>query len=128
MLLIVALLLSGVSWAATRAEGRTGSESASNDGGAWLLKRDAGAVGHLNREVLEVSAAVRVAEPGTDIDVDQSSDVIVVHDRSRGGVMLLDSRTNQMQGDLAVPRVQTCGRSTAASSSHSGHRCGSGGS
>ncbi len=103
VLLIVALLLCGVAWAATRAEGRTGSQSLSNDGGAWLLKRDAGAVGHLNREVLEVSAGVRVAEPGADFDVDQSSDVIVIHDRSTGRAMLLDGRTNQTRGELAIP-------------------------
>ena len=103
VLVIVALSIAGVAWAATRAEGRTGSHSASNDGGAWLVKRDAGAVGHLNREVLEVSAGVRIGEVGSNLDIDQFDDVIVVHDRSLGRAMLLDGRTNQTRGDIAVP-------------------------
>ncbi len=103
VLLIVALVVSGVVVAATRADGRTGSQSASNDGGAWLVKRDAGAIGHLNREVLEVSAGVRVADDGANIDVEQSSDVIAIHDRSQQRVMLLDGRTNQTRGELIVP-------------------------
>ena len=103
MFAIVALALTGVVVAATRADGRAGSQSASNDGGAWLLNRDAGAVGHLNREVLEVSAGVRVAEVGADFDIDQSNDLIVLHDRSVEQVMLLDGRTNQIRQTVAVP-------------------------
>ena len=37
--------------------------AATNDGGAWLIKRDQGLVGHVNRAVGEVSGVVRGGDP-----------------------------------------------------------------
>ena len=103
---VLALVLCGVAgivWAATNSDGRTGTQTTTNDGGAWLLKRDAGAIGHLNREVLEVTAGVRVADAGADFDVDQAGDLILVHDRSTTQLSLIDGRTHLSRGNLLVP-------------------------
>ena len=74
------------------ADGREQSHADTNDGGAWLLKRDVGYVGHVNRVVGEVTAAVSAADPGSDYDIDQARDVIVIHDRTKGVVELVDDR------------------------------------
>ncbi len=103
LLTAVALTLAGVVWVAAHANGRPGSTAYSNDGGAWLTNRSAGAVGHLNRAVLEVTAAVKVAEPGANLDVDQSGDLVVVHDKSSARAILLDPRLGQVSGELLVP-------------------------
>ncbi len=103
VLVVVILAIGTVVVAAIRADGRTGSHATSNDGGAWLLKRDAGAVGHLNREVLEVTAGLSIAEPGADLEIDQVGAVIVVNDRSARRLMLIDGRTDRTRGDLHVP-------------------------
>ncbi len=97
----------GVAWAATRSDGRPGTQATTNDGGAWLLNRDAGAIGHMNREVLEITAGVRVADGGADFDVDQAGDVILTHDRSTDRVILIDGRTNRSQGEFVVPSGAT---------------------
>ncbi len=106
--LVVITIVAAIAFAATRANGREGTEAFANDGGAWLLKRDAGAIGHLNREVLEVTAGVRVAEPGSDFDVDQAPNAalngaIVVHDRDARLVLLVDPRTHATRGSIQVP-------------------------
>ncbi len=106
--LAVVTIVAAIAFAATRANGREGTEAFANDGGAWLLKRDAGAIGHLNREVLEVTAGVRVAEPGSDFDVDQAPNAavngaIVVHDRDARLVLLVDPRTHATRGSMQVP-------------------------
>ncbi len=105
-IVVLALVFCGIGaviWAATRSDGRTGTQATTNDGGAWLLKRDAGAIGHLNREVLEVTAGVRVADAGADFDVDQAGDLILVHDRSTNQLMAIDGRTHLSRGSVLVP-------------------------
>jgi hypothetical protein len=100
---LVACLCAGVAWAATRSDGRPGTESTSNDGGAWLLKRDRGAIGHLNREVLEVTAGIRITSPGSAFDVDQAPGIIAVLDQAVGRVVMIDPRTHQPSGEILVP-------------------------
>ena len=72
VLVVLGLVIGAVIVTALQAEGREQSKADTNDGGAWLLKRDAGYVGHVNRVVGEVTAAVSVADPGSDYDVDQA--------------------------------------------------------
>ena len=64
VLVVLALVIGAVIVTALQAEGRERSKADTNDGGAWLLKRDEGYVGHVNRVVGEVTAAVSVADPG----------------------------------------------------------------
>ncbi len=90
VLVVLALVIGAVVITALQAEGRERSKADTNDGGAWLLKRDEGYVGHVNRLVGEVTAAVSVSDPGSDYDVDQAQGVILVHDRTRGTVTVVD--------------------------------------
>ena len=84
MLVVLGLVIGAVVVTALQAEGRERSQANTNDGGAWLLKRDVGYVGHVNRAVGEVTAALSTSEPGSDYDIDQAKGVIVVHDRTAG--------------------------------------------
>lgn len=102
-LLVAVVMLLALVVAATRADGRDASRAETNDGGAWLLKRDSGVVGHVNRSALEVSNAVRVSDPRSDFDVDQADGVIIVHDRSVGTVSIVDDRSNLVVNSFSVP-------------------------
>ena len=75
----VFVALASIVFGATQAQGRSYSQSQINDGGAWLVNRSVGSVGHMNGQVQEVSAAVRVGQPFSDYRVDQASDLVVVH-------------------------------------------------
>jgi hypothetical protein len=101
VLVVLAVVVAAVVVGALRADGRERSKADTNDGGAWLLKRDVGVVGHVNRVVAEVTTAINIAEPGADYDVDQARDVIVVHDRTVGAASIVDDRTSAVV-DVAV--------------------------
>ena len=90
VLVVLGLVLGAVVVTALQAEGRERSKAETNDGGAWLLKRDRGLVGHVNRVVGEVTAAVSVADPASDYDVDQAPGIIAVHDRTKGTLAVVD--------------------------------------
>ena len=90
VLVVLGLVIGAVIITALQAEGREHSKADTNDGGAWLLKRDQGYVGHVNRVVGEVTAAVSASDPGSDYDVDQAQGIILVHDRTRGTVTVVD--------------------------------------
>ena len=92
VLAVLAAIVAALVVSALLADGREQSHADTNDGGAWLLKRDVGYVGHVNRVVGEVTAAVSAADPGSDYDIDQARDVIVIHDRTKGVVELVDDR------------------------------------
>ena len=102
VLVVLGLVVAAVVVTALRAEGRERSRAETNDGGAWLLKRDAGFVGHVNREVGEVTAAVSVADPGSDFDVDQANGIIVVHDRTTGLVTVVDDTVERVANPAGV--------------------------
>ncbi len=105
VLVVLGLVIGAVVVTALQAEGRERSEANTNDGGAWLLKRDVGYVGHVNRVVGEVTAAVSTSEPGSDYDIDQAKGVIVVHDRTAGTLRLVDDRTQtRAREDPGRPR------------------------
>jgi len=102
VLVVLGLVIGAVIVTALQAEGRERSKANTNDGGAWLLKRDAGYVGHVNREVGEVTAAVSVADPGSDFDVDQAPGIIVVHDRTTGLVTVVDDSVERIANPAGV--------------------------
>ena len=64
--------------AAIFADGRPATESETNDGGAWLLNRSLGKVGHINQVVGEISTAVGPFQGR--FSVDQAENIVVVHD------------------------------------------------
>ena len=121
VLVVLGLVIGAVVVTALQAEGRERSKADTNDGGAWLLKRDRGLVGHVNRVVGEVTAAVSVADPGRDYDVDQAAGVIVVHDRTRGTVTVVDDSVErvanpagmQVDGQTSPSTPSTAARSSS---------------
>ena len=102
VLVVLGLVIGAVIATALQAEGRERSKADTNDGGAWLLKRDAGYVGHVNREVGEITAAVSVSDPGSDFDVDQAKGVIVVHDATKGTVTVVDDSVERVANPAGV--------------------------
>ncbi|MET0910153.1 MAG: hypothetical protein ABWZ99_11835, partial [Ilumatobacteraceae bacterium] len=102
VLVVLGLVIGAVIITALQAEGREQSRATTNDGGAWLLKRDGGYVGHVNRVVGEVTAAVSVSDPGSDYDVDQAPGVIVVHDRTAGTVTVVDDSVERVANPAGV--------------------------
>jgi large repetitive protein len=102
VLVVLGLVIGAVIATALHADGRERSKADTNDGGAWLLKRDAGYVGHVNRQVGEITAAVSVSDPGSDYDVDQAQGVIVVHDRTKGTVTVVDDSVERVANPAGV--------------------------
>jgi hypothetical protein len=102
VLVVLGLVIGAVVVTALQAQGRERSRANTNDGGAWLLKRDVGYVGHVNRAVGEVTAALSTSEPGSNYDVDQARGVVVVHDRTAGTLGLVDDRTLYVANELQV--------------------------
>ncbi|MAT04307.1 MAG: hypothetical protein CL424_04595, partial [Acidimicrobiaceae bacterium] len=90
-----------VAAAALLADGRVGSESVSNDGGAWLLNRGEGVIGHVNRVVGEVDTTV--GPFSGNFDVAQARDVVVVHDRGAGRVAVIDTTQAAIGAVVPVP-------------------------
>ena len=103
VLAVVAALASAVVIAAVQADGRTDVRAETNDGGAWLVRRSTGVVGHLNRAAGEVSGVVDAATPGADFDVEQAGSTIAVNDHSTTSVSVVDGRTFQIINHVAVP-------------------------
>ncbi|MEM9514610.1 MAG: Ig-like domain-containing protein, partial [Actinomycetota bacterium] len=87
-------------FAAVVAEGRAGSESSSNDGGAWLLNRSEASIGHVNRVVGEVDSTAGPFS-GT-FDVDQSESVVVVNDVGTGQAVLIDTALAEPGAPVAI--------------------------
>ena len=102
VLVVLGLVVGAVVLTALQAEGRERSKAETNDGGAWLLKRDRGLVGHVNRVVGEVTGAVSVADPGSDYDVDQAPGIIVVHDRTNGTASVVDPSVGRVTNPSGV--------------------------
>ncbi|MFT3852341.1 MAG: Ig-like domain-containing protein [Ilumatobacteraceae bacterium] len=102
MVAIVGLVASIVV-AAVRATGQADVRTQTNDGGAWLIRRDRGLTGHMNRAVGEVSGTVRVATPLAVFDVEESAAVLAALDTSTNTVSVIDQRTFQVANTLAVP-------------------------
>ncbi|MFV0306342.1 MAG: Ig-like domain-containing protein [Desertimonas sp.] len=112
VLVVAALVIAAVVVTALRAEGREHTETRTNDGGAWLLKRDLGYVGHVNRAANEVESKVAVAASGADFETDQATDIVLVHDRSSGSAIVVDNANARrgttiagLTGDIVVDAV-----------------------
>ena len=102
MFLCIAVIASTIFFA-LRADGREGTETTTNDGGAWLVNQRAGSIGHLNRQVKELSSAVRIGEASASIEVYQPLDTVVAHDRSTNSLTVLDQRTHQLLNTVRIP-------------------------
>jgi len=74
------------------ADGREVSQASSNDGGAWLVNRQLGVVGHRNRSAGELSAVLRFSESPS-AEVHQAEGVVVVHDPDARLLYEIDTRT-----------------------------------
>ncbi len=97
---LVAGAIAGVVLAALVADGRVGSESETNAGGAWLLNRSESSIGHVNRVVGEVDTT---AGPFTGaFDVAQAPSVVVVNNRGTGQAVLIDTNLAQPGAPVVV--------------------------
>ena len=96
-------LVASIVVAAVQATGQADVRTRTNDGGAWLIRRDRGLAGHMNRAVGEVSGTVRVAKPAAIFDVEESAAVLAALDSSTNTVSVIDPRTFQVANTLAVP-------------------------
>ena len=96
-------LVASIVVAAVQATGQADVRTHTNDGGAWLIRRDRGLAGHMNRSVGEVSGTVRVAGPAAIFDVEESAGVLAALDSSSNTVSVIDPRTFQVANTLAVP-------------------------
>ena len=101
--LLTMAIVSGLVVAASQAEGLQVSRSNSNDGGAWLVNRQFGVVGHVNRAVRQVSSVVGIAAAGSEIDVDQGRGIIAAVDRSTETVVLVDDATGLTGAPVSLP-------------------------
>jgi hypothetical protein len=100
--LVLALVL-GIVVAAVQADGRRTVRPETNDGGAWLINTRAGVVGHVNRGAGEVTGVVRLAEPGHEIDTEQSGNTVLVSNESTDTISLIDPRSFQSIATVDAP-------------------------
>lgn len=98
---MVVTAVAGIITAAALADGRTGSASETNDGGAWLLNRSVSSIGHVNRVVGELDSTV--GPFGGDFEVTQARDVVVVVDRSAGEAVLIDTNLSVPGAPVRIP-------------------------
>ena len=84
VLVVLGLVIGAVIVTALQAEGRERSKADTNDGGAWLLKRDAGYVGHVNRAGRRGDGRRQRRRPGLRLRRRPGAGIIVVHDRTTG--------------------------------------------
>lgn len=100
---LVLALVVGIVVAAVQAEGERTIRPETNDGGAWLINRSEGAVGHVNRMAGEITGAARVAIPGESIDTEQAGKSVLVLNRTTDELVLVDPRTFQDYNTISVP-------------------------
>lgn len=112
---IVVAIVAGVVVAAVQADGRRSVRTETNDGGAWLINREQGLTGHVNRTAAEVSGVTKVADENDVFDVEQADETIVSFDATVGLVSTVDPRTFQVINDVETPRnVHVLARPTGA--------------
>ena len=85
-------MIAGVVFVALGADGREVSRASSNDGGAWLVNRELGVIGHKNKAAAELSAFLRVSDSPA-ADVFQAANVVVVHDSESNQLFEVDDRS-----------------------------------
>jgi len=100
---IAVSVLAAIIVVAIEADGREGTETTSNDGGAWLVNRSKGTIGHVNYRVEELSSAVRASEPNLSFDVFQPGDAVVVHEPATSSLKVLDPRTQLVFNAIDLP-------------------------
>lgn len=93
LIVVTALaMIAGLVSLAVVADGREVSQASSNDGGAWLVNRELGVVGHRNRAAGELSSFMRISE-SPETEIHQADGVIVVHDPATQLLHEVDART-----------------------------------
>ena len=100
---VVLACLAALVVAAVGADTESSVRAETNDGGAWLVDRSAGVVGHVNRTAGEVTGLLRVGSVGAALDVEQAEHVVVAHDDDRSEVHLVDPRTFQIVNTVSIP-------------------------
>jgi len=107
LLVSVAALIAGLVSLALVAEGREVSHASSNDGGAWLINRQLGVVGHRNRAAGELSAFLRFSD-NPSAEIHQAKGIVVVHDPDAGLLYELDQRnfTDDAEPTLLPPGTE----------------------
>ncbi len=103
VLLAVVGMAVGIVVAAVLADGRTDVRAATNDGGAWVIRRSNGMVGHVNHAALEATGAIGVSAPGSAFDVEQSGTSVAVNDVTAHSVLMIDDRTFTVVNRLQTP-------------------------
>lgn len=99
---VLALVLTIVV-AAAQAEGRRAVRPQTNDGGAWLINGDAGAIGHLNRSAGEITGFVELASSGDRIDTEQSGLVVIATNDTTGTLDIIDAARFQSVATVQAP-------------------------
>ncbi len=89
-----------VTVAAAFADGRVGSETRTNDGGAWLLNRSEDSIGHVNRVVGEVASVAGPFDGA--FEVAQAPGVVAVANRGAGQAVLIDTTLSAPGAPVAV--------------------------
>ncbi|MEM7273657.1 MAG: Ig-like domain-containing protein [Actinomycetota bacterium] len=84
------------------ADGRPGSASRTNDGGAWLINRQEGFIGHVDRVSRELSR--RIGPFQGLFDVEQAPGIVVVNDPIQNRVTLLDPARTAERASVSVQR------------------------
>lgn len=100
---VVLALVLGIVVVAAQAEGRRAVRPQTNDGGAWLINGDAGAIGHLNRSAGEITGFVELASSGDRIDTEQSGRVIVATNDTTGTLDIIDAARFQSVATIQTP-------------------------
>ena len=103
--ILVAILgiVASVVVAAVHAQGRADVRANTNDGGAWLVRRSGGIVGHMVRSAAEASGVLSVATPGADFDVEQAGTRVAVNDRGANVISVIDPRTYAVVNRITTP-------------------------
>ena len=92
IIFVVLAMIAGLVVVAVQAEGRELSRATSNDGGAWVVNRADGLVGHKNRATGELSSWTRISD-SPEADIYQLDDLVVVHDSSTNELIEIDPRS-----------------------------------
>lgn len=99
---VALVALVGIVLVAMLADGRAAADTETNDGGAWLINRDAQAIGHVDRAARELTAVIGDFASG-DFLVDQSGRTIIVHDRGASQLRVVDPVAQAARASVELP-------------------------
>ena len=102
---VLALVLGGVAWSATRSPGYTTDHLEANDGTLWVTNDRAGLFGRFNAPAAHLDTAFPPGEETAQtyqLDVVQAGSAVLTRDRITGRVAPVDVRTGSLDLDRAV--------------------------